>query len=56
MRDRVLKASGIRNPTPRDFVKFSHRARPNLPFIGGPREVADGLEEWFTTASAMVGS
>jgi alkanesulfonate monooxygenase SsuD/methylene tetrahydromethanopterin reductase-like flavin-dependent oxidoreductase (luciferase family) len=42
MRDRVLKASGIRNPTPRDFVKFS-------PFIGGPREVADGLEEWFTT-------
>jgi FMN-dependent oxidoreductase (nitrilotriacetate monooxygenase family) len=49
MRDRVLKASGIRNPTPRDFVKFSHRARPNLPFVGGPKEVADGLEEWFST-------
>ena len=28
---------------------FSHRARPNLPFIGGPKEVADGLEEWFST-------
>src|SRR6185312_2362 len=28
MRDRVLRASGIANPTPRDFVKFSHRARP----------------------------
>lgn len=49
MRDRVLRASGLRNPTPRDFVKFSHRARPNKPFVGGPKEVADGLEEWFTT-------
>ena len=34
--------------TPRDFVKFSHRARPNKPFVGGPKEVADGLEQWFT--------
>ena len=49
MRDRVVKASGIRNPTPRDFIKFSHRARPNKPFVGGPKEIADGLEEWFTT-------
>jgi alkanesulfonate monooxygenase SsuD/methylene tetrahydromethanopterin reductase-like flavin-dependent oxidoreductase (luciferase family) len=47
---RILNAlSGIRNPTPRDFVKFSHRARPNQPFVGGPKEVADGLEEWFST-------
>jgi FMN-dependent oxidoreductase (nitrilotriacetate monooxygenase family) len=52
MRDRVLKASGIRNPTPQDFIKFSHRARPNKPFIGGPKEVANGLEEWFTTGIA----
>jgi alkanesulfonate monooxygenase SsuD/methylene tetrahydromethanopterin reductase-like flavin-dependent oxidoreductase (luciferase family) len=49
MRDRVLRASGIRNPTPRDFVKYSSRARPNKPFVGGPKEVADGLEEWFST-------
>jgi FMN-dependent oxidoreductase (nitrilotriacetate monooxygenase family) len=49
MRDRVLRASGISNPTPRDFIKYSHRARPNKPFVGGPKEVADGLEEWFTT-------
>ena len=49
MRDRVVRASGITNPTPRDFVKFSHRARPNKPFVGGPKEIADGLEEWFTT-------
>ena len=48
MRDRVLRASGITNPTPRDFIKYSHRARPNKPFVGGPKEVADGLEEWFT--------
>jgi FMN-dependent oxidoreductase (nitrilotriacetate monooxygenase family) len=49
MRDRVLAVSGIKNPTPRDFVKFSSRARPNKPFVGGAREVADGLEEWFST-------
>ena len=47
--DRVVAASGIRNPTTRDFIKFSRRARPNKPFIGGPKEVADGLEEWFAT-------
>ena len=52
MRDRVLRASGIRNPTPRDFVSYSSRARPNQPFVGGPKEVADGLEEWFTAPVA----
>ena len=52
MRDRVLRASGLRNPTPRDFITFSHRARPNKPFVGGPKEVADGLEEWFTAPVA----
>jgi alkanesulfonate monooxygenase SsuD/methylene tetrahydromethanopterin reductase-like flavin-dependent oxidoreductase (luciferase family) len=49
MRDRVLRSSGLKNPTPHDFIKHTHRARPNKPFIGGPKEVADGLEEWFTT-------
>ena len=49
MRDRVLQLSGKKNPTPRDFIKYTHRARPNNPFIGGPKEVADGLEEWFST-------
>ena len=49
MRDRVLAVSGIKNPSPRDFVKFSSRARPNKPFVGGAKEVADGLEEWITT-------
>jgi FMN-dependent oxidoreductase (nitrilotriacetate monooxygenase family) len=49
MRDRVLRSSGLKNPTPREFIRFSHRARPNKPFVGGPKEVADGMEEWFTT-------
>jgi FMN-dependent oxidoreductase (nitrilotriacetate monooxygenase family) len=49
MRDRVLRSSGLRNPTPRDFIKHTNRARPNKPFVGGPKEVADGMEEWFST-------
>lgn len=52
MRDRVLRASNIHNPTPRDFIRYSSRARPNKPFIGGPKEVADGLEEHFTAPVA----
>ncbi len=47
MRDRVREASGIHNPTVRDFVKFSRRARPRNPIVGGPKEVADGLEALF---------
>ena len=49
MRDRVFASSGLKNPTPRDFITHTRRARPNKPFVGGPKEVADGLEEWFTT-------
>jgi FMN-dependent oxidoreductase (nitrilotriacetate monooxygenase family) len=49
MRDRVLRSSGLKNPTPRDFIKHTNRARPNKPFVGGPKEVADGMEEWFAT-------
>ena len=48
MRDRVVEASGIRNPTVRDFIKFSSRARPRNPFVGSGRDVADLMEEWFT--------
>ena len=48
MRDRVVQLSGLKNPTPKDFITFSRRARPNKPFVGGPKDVADGLEEWFT--------
>jgi FMN-dependent oxidoreductase (nitrilotriacetate monooxygenase family) len=48
-RDRTVQLSGSKNPTPADFIKHTRRARPNKPFVGGPKEVADGLEEWFAT-------
>ena len=47
IRDRVLQASGKRNPTVRDFIQFSGRGRVHNPIVGGPKEVADRLEEWF---------
>ena len=50
IRDRVVRMSGKANPTARDFVQFSGRGtvREMPLFVGGPGEVADGLEEWFT--------
>jgi FMN-dependent oxidoreductase (nitrilotriacetate monooxygenase family) len=49
IRDRVLFASGKKNPTVREFIHFSRRGRLQNPIVGGPKEVADQLEEWFTT-------
>ena len=50
LRDRVVQVSGTPNPTTRDFVKYSGRGTVReLPrFVGSPRDVADGLEEWFS--------
>jgi alkanesulfonate monooxygenase SsuD/methylene tetrahydromethanopterin reductase-like flavin-dependent oxidoreductase (luciferase family) len=47
IRDRVLQASGKKNPTVRDFIHFSGRGRVHNPIVGGPKEVADRLEQWF---------
>ena len=47
IRDRVVQLSGKSNPTVRDFITFSQRGRPRDPIVGGPKEVADKLEEWF---------
>ena len=47
IRDRVLHASGKRNPTVRDFIGISGRGRVHNPIIGGPKEVADQFEAWF---------
>src|SRR5262245_5785311 len=47
LRDRVVRASGIKNPTARDFIHFSGRGRVHDPIVGGPKEVADRLEQWF---------
>ena len=50
LRDRVVRLSGKANPTVRDFIEHSGRGtlREVGHFVGSPREVADGLEEWFT--------
>jgi len=47
MRDRVL-ATGIKNPTPRDFMQITGRGLLQDPLVGGPKEIADMLEEWFS--------
>lgn len=47
MRDRVL-ATGVKNPTVRDFMKITGRGLLNNAWVGGPKEIADRLEEWFS--------
>jgi len=47
MRDRVLVASGKANPTVRDFMHYTQRGRASHPVVGGPKEVADQMEQWF---------
>ncbi len=47
IRDRVLSVCGSKTPTARDFIKISGRGRVHNPIVGGPKEVADRLEQWF---------
>ncbi|MBT6278154.1 MAG: LLM class flavin-dependent oxidoreductase [Chromatiales bacterium] len=49
IRDRVIRASGKRNPTVADFVTYSGRGTvKEIPhFIGTPERVADELQAWF---------
>lgn len=47
IRDGVLKHSGKSNPSARDFVTFSGRGQVNDAMVGGPKEIADKLEEMF---------
>ncbi len=51
LRDRVYRILGKRNPTTRDFMEISHRGtfRDHPRFVGSPKDVADGLEEWFAS-------
>ena len=47
MRDRVMQVSG-RQPTMRDFMEITSAARPRpSAFVGSPKDVANGMEEWF---------
>jgi FMN-dependent oxidoreductase (nitrilotriacetate monooxygenase family) len=48
IRDRVVRASGNKNPSVREFMHFSGRGRVHDPVVGGPKEIADRLEQWFT--------
>ena len=47
IRDGVLKTSGKSNPSARDFVTFSGRGQVHDAIVGGPKEIADKLEEMF---------
>ncbi len=47
MRDRVVRVCGDRAPTARDFLEITRRGRPHDALVGGPKEIADRLEQWF---------
>jgi FMN-dependent oxidoreductase (nitrilotriacetate monooxygenase family) len=51
MRDRVVQATGKKNPTVRDFMVATGRGRPRMDMVGGPKEIADKMEEWFTSGA-----
>ncbi|NKC11767.1 MAG: NtaA/DmoA family FMN-dependent monooxygenase [Gammaproteobacteria bacterium] len=46
MRDRVQAIN--KNPTVRDFMELTGRGLLREAWVGGPEEVADKIEEWFT--------
>ncbi len=48
IRDNVMRLYAKRNPTVRDFIQISGRGRVHNPIVGGPKEVADQLEHWFS--------
>lgn len=52
IRDRVVQVTGNANPTVRDFMQRSGRGRLAHPIVGGPTELADYFEEWFTEPCA----
>jgi alkanesulfonate monooxygenase SsuD/methylene tetrahydromethanopterin reductase-like flavin-dependent oxidoreductase (luciferase family) len=49
-RDRVIRHSGRKNSTVRDFINVSGRGtvKEHPMFCGNPNQVADQMEEWFT--------
>ncbi|MGI9523547.1 MAG: NtaA/DmoA family FMN-dependent monooxygenase [Hyphomicrobiaceae bacterium] len=46
-RDRAIQGSGKSNPSIRDFINVTQRGKLRSPVVGGPREVADYMEEFF---------
>jgi FMN-dependent oxidoreductase (nitrilotriacetate monooxygenase family) len=51
IRDGVLKRSGKANPSARDFIEHSGRGKVESAVVGGPREIADAMEEMFNFPS-----
>jgi len=49
IRDGVLRKSRKSNPTARDFIVFSGRGQTEDAVVGGPKEIADAMEEMFVT-------
>ncbi len=51
MRDHVVE-SGIKNPTVRDFMRVTGRGLLHQAWVGGPKEIADQIEAWFTAPAS----
>jgi FMN-dependent oxidoreductase (nitrilotriacetate monooxygenase family) len=49
LRDGVLKRSGKSNPSARDFIAYSGRGQTESATVGGPKEIADAMEEIFVS-------
>ena len=47
-RDRAIQGSGKSNPSIRDFIEVTQRGRLRHPVVGGAKEIADHMEEFFT--------
>jgi alkanesulfonate monooxygenase SsuD/methylene tetrahydromethanopterin reductase-like flavin-dependent oxidoreductase (luciferase family) len=47
IRDGVLRKSGKSNPSARDFINFSGRGQTESAIVGGPKEIADVMEDMF---------
>jgi FMN-dependent oxidoreductase (nitrilotriacetate monooxygenase family) len=49
IRDGVLRRTGKSNPSARDFIAFSGRGQVESAVVGSPTEVADAMEDLFTS-------
>lgn len=49
IRDGVLRKTGKTNPSAREFISFSGRGQVESAIVGGPREIADVMEDLFAS-------
>ena len=49
IRDVVLRRSGKANPSARDFITYSGRGQVESAIVGGPKEIADAMEDMFAS-------